>query len=303
MTLGRCSNEMKVWRRWMLAAGIGCVVVATSLPAWAQVPPVPAVPDPPVDAAADAATDVDAAADAATNVDADAATNVEARAENPANATTQADAAAEAATDAAPGAINAQGELNADVDADRQAPRLQGDAAVDVDADADIRNRRGGATDAQIGVDTQTRFGAAADVQDGRLILGNVAANSLAASAGLLASDEIVSINGTQVRTRAAYDRALLGASGPAAIQYRRGGQLYTANVDLPPVPPQRQQSFYRGADAVQSGNAMQKHGSPVQKGGYSNGPVQKGYYSDAGGGGGRQGHHRQGQRQRRGYR
>lgn len=296
MTRTQCFTRMKAWRQLMLVTGIGCFVAATAWPSWAQVPsapPVPAVPDQTVDAAADAATNVDAAADAAANVGADATTNIEAGAENAANATTQADAAAEAATDAAPGAqgrINARG--NVDANADTQAPSLQGD--VDVDADADIRNRRGGPTDARVGVDTQTRLGAAAEMQDGRLVLGNVTSQSLAARAGLRASDEIVSINGTQIRTRAAYDTAIRDTVGPATIQYRRGGQLYTTRVDLPQAASQRQQSFYRGADAVQSGSAAQKYDSPVQKGG--------GYY-DAGcsDGGGRHRHHRRGYR--RGYR
>lgn len=286
MRRGRLSIRMNEWKRSMLGVAMGCFTAAVALPAWAQLPGVPAVPntvdaavDTATDTAVDAAANVNSAADAAADVGVDAATNVEAGAANAVDATTQ-------------GGIDAGANLN--VDAATDVPALRGGLGTDVDAGARVGTDAANiGANTGIGLDTQTRFGAAASLQNGTLVLGDVASGSLAARAGLRASDEIVSINGTQVRTSAAYDTAIRGASGPATIQYRRGGEMHTARVELPPLAPQqRQQSYYRGPDAVQSGGAMQKGGGPVQKGGYTNGPVQNSYYVVADCSGGRRGHH-----------
>lgn len=276
MKLERCSSRFKMWQRSMLFAGVGFFVAVAASSSWSQVPDLPAVPDG-VDAAVDAATDTaNEVTDAAADVTADAAATAEAGVENAVETTTQAGVDVDAATDAA-----------ADVGANLRADTAIGpQAAANIDVDAN----------------TQTRFGAAASMRDGTLVLGNVASGSVAAQAGLRADDELVSINGIQVRTNADYNTAIHDAIGPATIQYRRGGQLYTARVELPPPPPpQRQQSFYRGPDGIQSGGVAQQKG-PVQKVGYSDGPVQNGYYADAGCTGHRHGHHHHRHRHRHGH-
>ena len=268
------SRSSRLWQSLSVASAVGCFAVTSAI--YAQVPNVPSPPDiPDVNAGAATEAAADVQAEVQDNVQAEANTNLQS------NVTVDAPNAVDANTNA-DATVNAEAAANSGQDA---AGRVATD--IQTDADANVNAGTEGAAVARGNFNSRARMGADVATQDGRLTLSNLNSQGIAAQAGLRANDEIVSINGQQIRTQAQYETALRNATGPVDIEYRRDGQVYTSQLAWNADQPQRHESFYRGANPsqnnpVQHGNAAQKtsaaqKGSAVQKGyGYA-------YYSDAG--------------------
>lgn len=164
-----------------------------------------------------------------------------------------------------------------------------------------MRPRRGdvrASSRARSKVSGRSQLGARLKASDGRLRVDEVTSGSVAAQAGLQASDEIISINAQLVATEAEFNsrlRVVAEEDGNAVIRYRRNGRPYDARVYVTAHSPsdqsERQNLFFRGPgapaegtgesavqneglvqkgeSAAQKGESVQKAESAAQKGGY----------------------------------